>query len=313
MIIGIPKEVKDHEYRVAATPEGVREAVGAGHRVVVQASAGVGSAIADERVRGGRRGDPARRRRRVRRRRPDREGEGASGVRVRAVPRGPAALHLPASGGRRASHAVPRRAARPLGGVRDRDAPRRPAAAARPDVRDRRPDGPAGGRRGARARPRGPRGADGRRLGGRPGERRGAGRRDGRRERGPDRRRHGGRRDRRGPQRRPAPRHRPDLAGPDPHRDELDAGDRAPRARGRPGRGRRADPGGQGAAPRDGRAGLADAAGRGARRHLDRPGRLLRDLARHDALRPDVRRRRGRPLLRREHAGRRARAPRRTP
>ena len=48
MIIGIPKEVKDHEYRVAATPEGVREAVGAGHRVVVQASAGVGSAITDD-------------------------------------------------------------------------------------------------------------------------------------------------------------------------------------------------------------------------------------------------------------------------
>jgi alanine dehydrogenase len=48
VIIGIPKEVKDHEYRVAATPEGVREAVGAGHRVVVQTTAGVGSAIDDE-------------------------------------------------------------------------------------------------------------------------------------------------------------------------------------------------------------------------------------------------------------------------
>jgi alanine dehydrogenase len=48
VIIGIPKEVKDHEYRVAATPEGVREAVGAGHHVVVQASAGIGSAVTDE-------------------------------------------------------------------------------------------------------------------------------------------------------------------------------------------------------------------------------------------------------------------------
>jgi alanine dehydrogenase len=46
--VGIPKEVKDSEYRVAATPEGVRELVRAGHRVVVEASAGVGSAIADE-------------------------------------------------------------------------------------------------------------------------------------------------------------------------------------------------------------------------------------------------------------------------
>ena len=49
MIVGIPKEVKNHEYRVAATPEGVRELVHAGHRVLVQASAGVGSAIADDR------------------------------------------------------------------------------------------------------------------------------------------------------------------------------------------------------------------------------------------------------------------------
>jgi len=46
--VGIPKEVKDSEYRVAATPEGVRELARAGHRVVVETSAGVGSAIADE-------------------------------------------------------------------------------------------------------------------------------------------------------------------------------------------------------------------------------------------------------------------------
>jgi alanine dehydrogenase len=48
LIVGIPKEVKDNEYRVAATPEGVRELIHAGHRVVVEASAGVGSAIADD-------------------------------------------------------------------------------------------------------------------------------------------------------------------------------------------------------------------------------------------------------------------------
>ena len=48
MIIGIPTEVKTHEYRVAATPEGVRELVHAGHDVVVQAGAGAGSAIADD-------------------------------------------------------------------------------------------------------------------------------------------------------------------------------------------------------------------------------------------------------------------------
>ncbi len=48
MHVGIPKEVKDNEYRVAATPEGVRELVRAGHRVAVQASAGEGSAIGDD-------------------------------------------------------------------------------------------------------------------------------------------------------------------------------------------------------------------------------------------------------------------------
>ena len=48
MIVGIPKEVKNHEYRVAATPEGVRELVHAGHRVVVETTAGEGSAITDD-------------------------------------------------------------------------------------------------------------------------------------------------------------------------------------------------------------------------------------------------------------------------
>ena len=47
MNVGIPAEVKDSEFRVAATPEGVRELVHDGHRVVVQAGAGEGSAIAD--------------------------------------------------------------------------------------------------------------------------------------------------------------------------------------------------------------------------------------------------------------------------
>ncbi len=48
MIIGIPREVKDSEYRVAATPEGVRELARAGHEVVVESGAGLGSALTDE-------------------------------------------------------------------------------------------------------------------------------------------------------------------------------------------------------------------------------------------------------------------------
>ena len=48
MIVGIPKEVKDNEHRVAATPEGVRELTHAGHRVLTETSAGAGSAISDD-------------------------------------------------------------------------------------------------------------------------------------------------------------------------------------------------------------------------------------------------------------------------
>ena len=47
MKVGVPKEVKNHEYRVAMTPAGVHELVRNGHEVYVQESAGVGSAIPD--------------------------------------------------------------------------------------------------------------------------------------------------------------------------------------------------------------------------------------------------------------------------
>ena len=40
MHIGIPKEIKNHEYRVALTPEGVRVLAQAGHRVSVETRAG---------------------------------------------------------------------------------------------------------------------------------------------------------------------------------------------------------------------------------------------------------------------------------
>jgi len=47
MKIGVPAEVKNHEYRVAITPAGVRELVLHGHEVFVQAEAGLGSSITD--------------------------------------------------------------------------------------------------------------------------------------------------------------------------------------------------------------------------------------------------------------------------
>ncbi|MFL5816237.1 MAG: alanine dehydrogenase [Conexibacter sp.] len=46
--IGVPTEIKTDEYRVALTPSGVRELTDRGHEVLVQAGAGVGSAILDE-------------------------------------------------------------------------------------------------------------------------------------------------------------------------------------------------------------------------------------------------------------------------
>ena len=48
MRVGIPKEVKDNEYRVAITPSGVRELVSFGHTVAVEKDAGVGSSILDD-------------------------------------------------------------------------------------------------------------------------------------------------------------------------------------------------------------------------------------------------------------------------
>ncbi len=48
MIVGVPNEVKSDEYRVALTPNGVEELVRAGHTVLVQANAGIGSGIADD-------------------------------------------------------------------------------------------------------------------------------------------------------------------------------------------------------------------------------------------------------------------------
>ncbi|MFE3290871.1 alanine dehydrogenase [Rhodococcus sp. NPDC059234] len=47
MRIGIPREIKNHEYRVAITPAGVHELVAHGHEVLVETEAGAGSSFAD--------------------------------------------------------------------------------------------------------------------------------------------------------------------------------------------------------------------------------------------------------------------------
>src|SRR5579863_8264787 len=48
MKIGVPREVKNHEYRIAITPAGVRELTGHGHEVFVEKDAGAGSELGDD-------------------------------------------------------------------------------------------------------------------------------------------------------------------------------------------------------------------------------------------------------------------------
>lgn len=54
MLIGVPKEIKNHEYRVGLTPESVSELTAAGHKVLVETNAGtgIGSSDADYRAAG---------------------------------------------------------------------------------------------------------------------------------------------------------------------------------------------------------------------------------------------------------------------
>ncbi|NLE85955.1 MAG: alanine dehydrogenase [Myxococcales bacterium] len=47
MIIGVPREIKAHEYRVGMLPVGVEELIKGGHRVIVEAGAGLGSGLLD--------------------------------------------------------------------------------------------------------------------------------------------------------------------------------------------------------------------------------------------------------------------------
>ncbi|MDT0496305.1 alanine dehydrogenase [Algiphilus sp. W345] len=48
MLIGVPKEIKNHEYRVGLTPSGVRELAGRGHQVMIQKAAGEAIGLYDE-------------------------------------------------------------------------------------------------------------------------------------------------------------------------------------------------------------------------------------------------------------------------
>src|SRR6201991_856398 len=47
MLVGVPRELKNHEYRVAITPAGVRELTGRGHEVLLESDAGAGAGLPD--------------------------------------------------------------------------------------------------------------------------------------------------------------------------------------------------------------------------------------------------------------------------
>ncbi|HET8666852.1 MAG TPA: alanine dehydrogenase, partial [Terriglobales bacterium] len=47
MLVGVPKEIKDNEYRVGIVPSTVRELADKGHRIVVESRAGRGAGFAD--------------------------------------------------------------------------------------------------------------------------------------------------------------------------------------------------------------------------------------------------------------------------
>ncbi len=47
MIVGIPKEIKDHEYRVALLPSAAYQLIKRGHQVLVERGAGAGSGYPD--------------------------------------------------------------------------------------------------------------------------------------------------------------------------------------------------------------------------------------------------------------------------
>ena len=85
MRIAVPREIKNHEYRVALTPAGVHELTAHGHDVFVETEAGAGSSIPDEEYLAAGAKVLADRRRRVGRGRPRAEGQGADRGRVPAA------------------------------------------------------------------------------------------------------------------------------------------------------------------------------------------------------------------------------------
>ena len=229
LTVGVPKEIKTAEHRVAMTPDGVRELERHGVAVFVETGAGAGASIpdadyaaagADDRADRGRRLGAA----------AGREGEGAAGRRSSRFLRADLTLftylHLAAY----PEVAKALLAAGTTGIAYETvQLPIGRAAAAGADERGRRPARPADRRPLPRAPQRRPRRAARRRARRAAGAGRGARRRQRRLERGVDRRRHGGR----GHAARQEPRP-PALGRPDPPGPHHDAGVEPRRGRAQP-------------------------------------------------------------------------------
>ncbi len=196
MRIGVPAEIKVHEYRVGLTP---------GFRCRIDRAQGTGSGsnaapAPASAFRIATTSAPARRSPPdaaavFRTRRPDRQGQGAATRRVSAAAVGPDPVHLSAPGGGSRPGRCADRLRRKRHCVRNGHCAGRRSAVARADERSRRTDGGAGGREVSRERSRRHRQAARRRAGRGAGEGRHPRRRQRRRERGIDRARYAGRRD----------------------------------------------------------------------------------------------------------------------
>ena len=97
MLVGVPKEIKDNEFRVGLVPSTVRELTAKGHQVLVETAAGIGAGLPDADYEAAGAEIVAGADRDLRARRDDREGEGAAAGRAQDAAARADPVHLSAS------------------------------------------------------------------------------------------------------------------------------------------------------------------------------------------------------------------------
>ena len=284
MIIGVPKEIKTGEQRVALTPAGVHALADHGHRVLIEPGAGTGSGFRDDDYtqlgallrpaaagvgRGG--AGP--------------QGQGAHPVGIPGIPGRPGPVHVPPSRRRARAHPGAPEGQHGRDRLRDGAAPRREPSPPHADERSGRPAVGPGGRLPPGEGARGPWHPALRRPRGAAGQRDDHRRRHRRPQRGEDR--GGPRRGRVGPrrERRPPAPCRRHLPGPGRHPRVQRLQHRPPRPARRPAGRRRPRRGRARPGPGPGDDGEDDEGRLGDRRRRGGPGGLRRDDAPDDARR----------------------------